>query len=65
MGYSPPQILSRSRDFTAQPEAIEKKLRRRGGSQAASSLTHMNRHTQQTRRPKTKTKSKNKKTNEN
>src|SRR6266480_7693544 len=27
--------------FTAQPEAIEKKLRNRGGSYAASSLTHM------------------------
>jgi hypothetical protein len=40
--------------FTAQPEAIEKRLRSRGGSQAASSLTHMNRHNQQTRR-KTKT----------
>jgi hypothetical protein len=36
--------------FTAQPEAFEKKPRSRGGSCAASSLTHMNRHTQQTRR---------------
>jgi hypothetical protein len=36
--------------FTAQPEAIEKRLRSHGGSQAASSLTHMNRHTQKTRR---------------
>jgi hypothetical protein len=34
--------------FTGQPEAIEKKLRSRGGSYAASSLTHMNRHKQQT-----------------
>jgi len=29
---------------TAQPEAIEKKPRSRGGSYAASSLTHMNRY---------------------
>jgi hypothetical protein len=40
--------------FTAQPEAIEKKLRSRGGSYAAVPLTHMNRHTQQTSRRKTK-----------
>src|SRR5436190_5979322 len=50
--------------FTAQPGAIEKKLRSRGGSYAASSLTHMNRHNQQTRR-KTKTEIKPKKTHEN
>jgi hypothetical protein len=29
--------------FTAQPEAIEKKLHSTGGFRAASSLTHMNR----------------------
>src|SRR5206468_10759465 len=41
--------------FTGQPEAIEKRLPSRGGSYAASSLTHMNRHTQQTRRCKAET----------
>ena len=30
--------------FTAQPEAIEKKLRSRGGFEAGSPLSHMNRH---------------------
>jgi hypothetical protein len=43
--------------FTAQPEAIEKKLRSRGGSYAASSLTHMNRHKHE-HAGKTKTESK-------
>ena len=46
----------------AAKEAVEKKLRSRGGSCAASSLTHMNRHTQQPRR-KTKTENKLNKTN--
>jgi hypothetical protein len=40
------------RIFTAQPEAIKKNLRCRGGFQPGSSLTHMNRHKQQTRRRK-------------
>jgi len=54
---SPRQSVSPSRDFYSTTGGNRKKLRRHGGSQAASSLTHMNRHTQQTRR-KTKTKSK-------
>jgi hypothetical protein len=36
------------RIFTARPEADQKKLSGRGGFQPGSSLTHMNRHKQQT-----------------
>jgi hypothetical protein len=41
-GFSPPQIVSRSRDFYSTAGGNQKKLRSRGGFRAASSLTHMN-----------------------
>ncbi len=51
---------------TAQPEAIEKKPRSRGGSYAASSLTHMNRYKHKhAGKPNKKTKPKKERTHEN
>jgi hypothetical protein len=42
-GFSPPQIVSRSRDFYSTTGGNRKKLRSRGGFEAVSPLSHMNR----------------------
>jgi hypothetical protein len=41
---SPPQIVSRLRDFYSTAGGNQQKLRSRGGFEAVSPLSHMNRH---------------------
>jgi len=43
-GFSPPQIVITVEGFLQRSQRHSKKLRRRGGSQAVFSPTHMNRH---------------------
>jgi len=48
MGCSTPQILTRPRDFLQRGRRRRKKLRNRGGFEAGSPLSHMNRQNMNT-----------------